>query len=469
MPEALRSSLLIDFRPPMDAPLFAKLHEVPAYDRSVAEQLLPGGDRLADEKENFYRHGRTDNPDLRPDTIDLDKVSAREDGLLEFRGWLAGQDAHPDVIDLYRWRVDDLLGQNRLLRAAAEGNSDQFAVQNIYAYGEPDTQVFRSTAVWFRQRAEGLLEDRSVRGGVRAAASEVKELFQDVPEGTAALLPDAELFNTVRDLHFREGGYFALLLAGVELPRGGKITPDIGEPALRQILHNIGADSYKRVKNPSGDYWGMSHTRQELMGPLDYGMSWEKFVGLPAGHEVGSHTLEYMNGRRSGLLLLSAGLDRYSRGNEGRAVMREQIVHETPEAFTELLRWQDITRRHLASAIGAGLLGRTMDYSDTYAAINAVDRLWSRDRKPGDIEAADVAAHRRTWLLMQRVYKGTSGTGLPFQEYKLYLEGLVRGWQTAKTHPELIEREGDKGKYDISNERHVGRLVSLGILTLSNA
>jgi hypothetical protein len=95
-------------------------------------------------------------------------------------------------------------------------------------------------------------------------------------------------------------------------------------------------------------------------------MSLSHFVGLPLGHEIGSHTLEFVNGGRSAMRLLSNGLDRYEWSNEGRAVVREQLARETMDAFYGTMRWQDIMRRHLATSLGVGLAGQPMNFAEVY-------------------------------------------------------------------------------------------------------
>jgi len=62
-----------------------------------------------------------------------------------------------------------------------------------------------------------------------------------------------------------------------------------------------------------------------------------------------------------------------------------------------------------------------------------------------------------------RALKGTRGTGGAYMKDIVYLEGNIRCWQIAATHPERI-LYGDIGKFDITNERHIRALQQLHIL-----
>ncbi|MDB5186107.1 MAG: hypothetical protein JWL85_630 [Candidatus Saccharibacteria bacterium] len=477
MSEIARTSLLIEPQTALDEELFERLQSIPSPNQAIYEQLTPSAKKRAQEKEWFYSQGMRVNPDLRPDTVDLDELDAHEQGLLDFKDYLLGQnDIDPDIKQLYRWKVNELIGSDRMLRAAvptARGAVDKkrFNAYNEFLYGRPDEEIFRSTASWFRGIAEQALAHESP--DVQETAREIMVMLQDIPEGDKQLIPDEEVFKAIREQHFKEGGYYSLLLAGVELPEKSSIKPDAGEPAIAQMLKNVGAADYTRVMT-KGAGWSVANGRKELMGPSTYNMPLRRFIGLPLGHEGGSHILEYINGSRSKVRLLSTGLDRYENGNEGRAVIREQVPYDTMDAFSKILRWQDIMRRHLAISLASGLAGENMNFAKTYAVINTIDRLWERNKSPDDIKAADQKAHNRTYNLLERIFRGTDGgDGGVYLKDMVYLEGNIRAWETAETEPELIE-QGDLGKFNINRERngerrHVKVLRRLGVLTVANA
>jgi hypothetical protein len=214
-----------------------------------------------------------------------------------------------------------------------------------------------------------------------------------------------------------------------------------------------------------GKAWSLDHYNRQVKRPQNYKLPYLRFLGLPVGHEVGSHLLERVNGERSGFELLADSLDRTEFGNEGRAVIREQVVYDRFEDFTKLIRWQDLLRRHLATSLAYGLDGEPKNFPEIHRVIGAIDRLWeySKGEPTGEMY---TKARDRTWRLLESVFKGTDGTGTPYGRYAIYLEGNIACWREAAKDPQLISR-GDIGKFDITNPRHIEVLQKNGILPVS--
>src|SRR3989344_2470954 len=354
MLEQLRehSTLLVQPQAPIDEALKTRLEFATGTDGAVYEKLLPTKAVIYEAKVRFYTSGMVESPDLRPTDVDFEEIGRQEAQLLEFKAALPNISDDPVLAQVYRWRINEIIGNLRMLRAAGEGDTKRFDAYNRFIYGEPKREIFEATADWFTNIARGNVTHESP--AIRQAARQVVNLFGKIPGDRGLLIPSDEVFQNIRTQHFREGGYYGLLLSGIELPQSGKVTPEIGEIAIEQMLQNLEGE-YSRAQNPSGAYWGISHSRNEFMGPLDYSLPVKRFIGLPLGHEGGSHILERMNGMRLPLRLMGSGLDRYEQGNEGRAVIREQVPYETFEEFARLTRWEDILRRHFAIYLGAGL------------------------------------------------------------------------------------------------------------------
>lgn len=182
-------------------------------------------------------------------------------------------------------------------------------------------------------------------------------------------------------------------------------------------------------------------------------------MGLALGHEVGSHLLERINGLVGPLRLASDGLDRYELGNEGRAIIREQVPYETFDEFGNLVRWRDILRRDIAVGLGAGVgEERPHSFSEVYGAMKPIDTMYAL--KSGKPETA----HKRSWDLTVRTRRGVSGEGGAYLKDKVYLEGNVACWLTAALQGPAAISGGDLGKFDINNPRHIVLLQSVGLL-----
>ncbi|HVS58684.1 MAG TPA: hypothetical protein VHD60_03020 [Candidatus Saccharimonadales bacterium] len=455
-----RTSLVIEPHVPVDEPWNSQLRAVAEQERAAHELLQADPATLANEKETFFSSGHTYNPDLRPRHID-ETVMENEAELLSFKEQLrADTSLEPTINQAYRWRVNEIIAERRMVKAAQEGDKRRFEAYNHFIYGAPDKEIFAATADWFRAEAQALLAHENE--SVREAAQHVLEMVPDLNGNRFALVPDSETFQKIQKRHNQPSGHFALLFNGVELPERGLVTPDIGEPILEKVRENLHANDYS-ITDAAGTVWSVSHGRKELQRPAQYRMPLKRLVGLGPGHEW-THVLERINGDRQPLRLSGFGLDRYEQGNEGRAVIREQVPFDSFEAFSRQLRWQDILRRHFAISIAEGLGREKGDFSHTYAVINAVDRLWERQKDPDNIAKADQKADDRTWaLLATRIMRGTDGTGGAYLKDKVYLEGNIACWKVARENPELIEA-GDLAKFDIANSRHIALLQATGVL-----
>jgi hypothetical protein len=460
MSESVERSLLIEANVSLDTGLRARLEELSLETPAVYNQLkvLKGINEVL--RDRFFASGRTENPNLRATHSDEDALAMQEAAWLTFKQETLSASVEPEIKQAYRWVINEAIANTRLTHYSAAGDMRRFEAYNEFIYGQPDPEIFAAVADWFRNNAATYADDE--RPDVREAAKKVLELVPDLRGDRNALKPSAEVFEKVRRRHYSEKGYFALLLAGVELPSEGKVPREVGDPAIRQALQNIGSDLDIIHSDAAG--FAVNRHKGGVESPVKYSWVLRRFVGLPLGHELG-HELEYQNGIRQRLSLFGPGLDRYESGNEGRAVIREQLPYETFDDFAETLRWQDIMRRHFAVCLGAGTGGEAMDFSQAFEVLSAVDRLWERKKKGADTAEADTKADSRTWdLLSTKVFVGTDGqAGAVYMKNGVYLSGNVACWRAAERSPGLIE-QGDFGKFDITNPRHIALAQKFGVL-----
>lgn len=424
------------------------------------ERLKLPSEELAAAKEAFFAAGRQQNPNLRPLHIDETELLMDEADWTNFKDVIKSREMHTVAKQAYLWRINEEIGQIRMVEAASSGDMKRFRAYNKFIYGEPDPELTADTIAWFRHDAKRLLghDNPSVCESAQAAL----EVLPDLDGDHRNLMPDPEVFAEIREQHFREDGYFALLFAGIEVPDASKIDTEAGDPILWQALRNL--ESNYKVADAPAAAWAADHGKEELQRPATYNMPFKRFVGL-SGHEL-KHILERNNGFRQAIRLAGSGFDRYETGNEGRAVLVEQIAFPDFDSFSKQLRWQDIMRRFLAASLGwGGGAGEPLDFSKTFETINAVDRLWERKKKPDDIAAADAKADKRSWdLLATKTFVGTDGAPeAVYLKNSVYLPGNLACWKVAALNPELIEA-GDLGKFDITNPRHIAMAQAFNIL-----
>lgn len=448
---------------PIDGAIFARHEAARGTYPATFEQLNVGKGRLKAAEQSFVESGFTLDVDLRanPEDIDLHEVNAREERLKKFKHELLSDESIPsDLVQAYRWAVNERIANLHIIEASAVGNMRAFRGWNEFIYGEPDPAVYSAALDWICNDAEALTDSDNPL--LAAAAQKVIERFGEQRGDRSLLVPDTEVFQAIRADHFRPFGYYALLLDGTTLPKNQKITPANGDVSLKHVVAVNLQSNYDIVDAP-GVTWSVAHAAGQVRRPSNHNMEYERYVGLGLGHEVGSHLLETVNGQRGPVRLASIGLDRTDLGNEGRAIIREAVMYETFEDFAKLLRWRDIVRRHIAVSIGEGVgENRPQGFSETYTALNTIDTMYAlREGKP-------EKAHSRSWNLTTDVMMGTDGKGGANLRRKVYLEGLIASWRTAKARGPKAIAEGDLAKSDINNPRHIKFLQDNGVLPVED-
>lgn len=441
--------LLIDPQPRQDEALWRGYSAVPRPSESTSDLLLPPVETVEAERRTFYDSQMEYLPNLRP-MHDAGAFDNYMDAWRSHKRTLheAGED--PALIAAYRWRINEQIANLGMVKAAITGDDKAFTTYNQFIYGLPNRPIFAAVADSFCVQAEQVLEESPKRDRQEAAEAVLEHLHGQRGD-QSILIPDARTFAEVRKRHFGQNGFYDLLLEGVRLPADGKISQETGDPIVRQVISNVGSNY--DINDARGKAWSIDHENEAIRRPVGYSLPVPRFLGLVCGHEVGSHLLERVNGERTAVRLLQDGFDRMEFGNEGRAVIREQIVYPDFDAFTKLVRWQDIMRRQLATSLAYDYNGEAMNFAKVYRVINAIDRLWQHGKKPGDPQQALETAHGKSWRLLESIYKGTEGHGTPYGRYAQYLEGNVACWGVARQNPSAIDA-GDTGKFDITNARH---------------
>ena len=412
-----------------------------------------------------WRNG--EDADLSVEGVDEFDLEVKRSSLKLWKQELiAREDIDPEIKQLYRWKVNEHIANVNMVLASSRGETANFRRWNEFIYGTPNEDIYRAALDWVANDADALLaaqaalEPTDRQPAVITAAERVKGLLQGKRGYRELLAPDEQTFEAVRADHMSKTGYYGLLLAGVDIPEGGKINNEIGDPMLKQLLRNI--QSPKEIVDAAGASWSVSS--KGLERPAKYDMPVKRFVGLAAGHE-GSHEIERINGSRGPLALAAEGFDRHEVGNEGRGVIREQVPYETFDEFGKIVRWRDIMRRHISISFAAGIgEDRPATSSETYAFMNAIDMMY-QSKLTGDDETKTIeAAQKKTDTLLLRSLKGTDGKGGAYYKDEVYLEGHVAGWLTAALRGPNAISEGDLAKSDINNARHIRAMQHVGLL-----
>jgi len=445
---------------PIDIEIFDLFQHTHKGLRETYKVLTPNSDKKQEAAESWPL-GK--NVDLRVDDIDIDDLLSRQDSLRDFKkDLLSDDDFDQDAKQLYRWKINEDIANINMIVTSKAGDMRNFHRWNEFIYGRPNEQIYRAALDWVAKDAENLLAVDNQSPIVSSSAEKVLYLLKDKRGDSDLLVPDPELFETVRKDHMKPLGYYSLLLAGVEIP-DQKITKDIGDKIVKHVVKENLKSNYK-VATTDGTTWGISHFNEEVETPSKYNLPVQRFKGLALGHEIGSHLLEKVNGERGPLLLASVGLDRHEF-NEGRAIIREQVQYEAFDEFGKLVRWRDILRRHIAISYASGIGENSpRDSVNVYNFMNAIDTMYQSKLTPDDMDTTNSKAAKKTSALLTRVLKGTDGNGGAYLKDKVYLEGLVSNWLTASEKGVSSISDGDLGKFDINNSRHISSLIAIGLL-----
>jgi hypothetical protein len=454
---------------PVDLELFESFQAAHLDTTDVYEQMTPTKERKQAGMDAL-RRGENADFSVQENEADLDAtvIAERLNTLQQWkRDLIADTTLDADIKQVYRWKVNEDIANLHMLEASRVGDMRNFRRWNEFIYGKLDEDVYRASLDWVAHDAEKLLASADhQKPAVQEAAQNVLNMLEGERGYRELLAPDEETFNAVREDHMREGGYYALLLAGVNIPENGKISNEEGDRILAHVVrHNLESD-YEAEDSP-GAAWSVVHGRRKYRRPKAYNMVVKRFQGLGLGHEIGTHLLERMNGMRGPVRLMSRGLDRTELGGEGRAVVREIVPYESFDEFGKLVRWRDILRRDIAIGYGSGIgQDEPRTSQEIYQFMKTIDTMYQAKLTPDDAEVIEEKAHQKSGdLLAGRILRGVDGFkgGVYFKD-KVYAEGHVDAWLMAALHGPQAISDGDLGKYAISNLRHIAFLQKMGVL-----
>jgi hypothetical protein len=453
--------------PPVDLALFESFEAAHLDSTDIYEQLTPGDEQKKAGLDALRRGEEADfSVQENHDDLTRETIADRLRALQEWKQKLvADESMDADIKQLYRWKVNEDIANVHMLEASIDGDMPRFTRWNEFIYGKPDETVYRAALDWVANDADVLLAHGERYESIENAANEVLSMLGSERGYRELLAPTEETFQAVQEDHLREGGYYALMCAGVEIPESGKITIEEALPLIEFILRNNLESEYE-LEPTSGKSWSVAHSRMKLKHPKEFNMLVKRFKGLVPGHEL-RHIVEYMNGRRGPARLASRGFDRTERSSESRGIIGEMVVYDTFEDFGNLVRWRDILRRDIAIGYGSGIgQDGPRTSQQIYTFMNAIDTMYQSKLTPSDSKMTADKAHKKTGdLLAGRVLRGVKGEqGGVYQKDQVYLEGHVATWLTAALRGPQAISDGDLGKFDINNPRHIAFLQKVGLL-----
>ena len=402
-------------------------------------------------------------PDFRPRRTNIEDIESKEKDLIDLKERIEQEEENGVIKLTYRWKINTMIAFLRLLKASIKGDMGRFRRYSHFLYGAPDPDV----QSFCLDKASDVIKEslQSDDPEMVSAAEKLREhllnaqpshrekhdAFVEIQPPSDQLI--AETRKKVHELHAD------LLPEGLD-PSEEEISPEQTAQYFQEALKSAGADDWKVIINPNRTGMIVKPSTQEIHIPAGKKQSMQRVLEL-IFHEIGAHVTRYLKGKESNLKLLSIGLDRYIKGEEGVGALFESMAKPESKPVKDFGKFG----RHLAISLATGVNHDPYNFREVYETMEAyyyLDEL----RKGKEHEAAKEKAAKRTWITCQRVYKGTHSDkpGTCFTKDIVYREGEIGTWLL------LNEKEPDSlsqltlGKWDHTNARHWWILSQTGVL-----
>lgn len=436
--------------PALDKKWYSRFEEIGAFQ---AYEYLDGDSAVRAKEKEAFLSGEKNNPDLDYPRLEEGALLAKEQELLDLKEKILSKEKNEVVKNVYRWRLNEKIAENRLLLAAATGDMRRFKRYSEFIYGKPSKEIFEYTLKKVREELEGI----AAQNGDPLIQEETARLLDGLPDGghgQAMDSPDKARLSTIKDQTERELGNILNIPDSAE-----KLSDEEIRASFESALQSLSADGWIAVIDPKRTGISVNQERKAVQVPPDRKMPAAELKGLIA-HEIGTHTARRLNGERTKLRLLGLGLDRYEGGEEGIATLREQALSGEADDYSGF-------DGHFAISLASGLDGHPRDFRETY---DILFRYYFVKNLSRGIEApeAQKKAANTAWGRTVRTFRGSDGKtpGVCFTKDIIYREGNIAVWDTLhRKEPEM--QRWNIGKYDPSNPRHLWVLDELGITDAS--
>lgn len=429
---------------PFDKDLYEELSDNASFQ---AYEYLNGNKVFRNEQKRQFLAGEIQNPQLDYPDININKINQVEETLISMKTDLLKDEQNEVVKQAYRWKLNEKIAEIRMMKSVATGDMDRFKRYSEFIYGKPSTEIFNYTIDSIKTNAEKSADSDS--DDIREAAINLLNVLPKVDSELIVKLPSEETVKYAHDQTIKEMGNLINIPNEVKKADANQIKASF-EYALLQmdgqdwpvnILENITAI-------------GVNQENKSVNVPSNRNLSRNKLAETIIHESV--HIKNRILGERSRLRLLSIGLDRYEKGEEGVATMREQALSGKASEFKGL-------DGHLAIGLSLGLDGQPRDFKQVYDILEKYYLLKNLNLKKDYLESFEKAQNT-AWNRCVRTFRGTdcNTPGACLTKDIVYREGNIGVWNLISNKPEEMIRF-NVGKYDPTNDRHLWVLTQLGI------
>ncbi|PKL36377.1 hypothetical protein CVV38_00505 [Candidatus Peregrinibacteria bacterium HGW-Peregrinibacteria-1] len=443
----------------LDEKWFYRFQEL---DKFQPNGYLEGEKTHRQEQKDKFTAGEIQNPNFDYPKINPEHLDKTEQLLLQLKTEIIDQEPNEIIKQVYRWKINEKIAELRLLRATLQNNTRWFNRWSKFIYGQPSSEIFQYTLQNLITTATTDLA--SENSAIASAANELVQALPQPPDSTPVILklPSPDDITTVKEQTLKE------MKEILDLPfisETKEYNAQEIQEAFQQALTNLRAEGWQAVidTNSIRSAIRINQATKQLIIPESKKVKFDKLRRLVA-HEIGTHIARRIHGEHgltedkpSKLKLLALGLDRYDRGEEGVATIREQALgKEAIDDFTGQIP-------HLGISLAQGLDGTPRDFRSVYTIIQKY--FYYKELKDGSLpEAALETSQTKAYNHTTRIFRGTncSTPGVCFTRDIVYREGNIAVWHLINQNTQEIERFSI-GKYDPSNTRHIWILNQLEI------
>lgn len=429
----------------LDESWYAQLERVGSFQ---AYEYLDGNKQRREEEKQAFLTGEKENPELDYPLLKVEDIAAREESLLSLKEAILDEEENEVVRQVYRWKINEKVAENRLLKAAATGDQRRFKRYTEFIYGKPSPEIFSYSL----EKVRSL-----VKKAGESSIQEIQDTGRDLDqllkrrEGFSINLPSKETQDVAKEATLKSVGDIVNVGADPTQEFSAEEIKSLFEVALRELS----AEGWMVVINPSKNGISVNQEKKSVEVPEKRKLSFRALKGLIA-HEIGTHAARRIRGERTKLKMLGLGLDRYEGGEEGVATLREQVLEGGVKDFSGF-------DGHFAIGLATGVDGQPRDFRQTFEILKKYYLLQNM-LKGVDKGEAEKKASDSAWGRCVRTFRGTNSQtpGTCFTKDIVYREGNIAVWESvAKNGPEM--NRWDVGKYDPSNPRHIWVLDQLNI------
>lgn len=381
-------------------------------------EYLDGNKIYRENQKKLFLKGQNNNPTLDYPLIDFKELKVRKIALTKLKENIVAKEKNSQVKQIYSAKIEEKLDQIQLLNVAVVSNGRTFQKYSEKLYGRPLKKIYDCAQEFLYSKLLPI-SAKTIIVVKKHTLNEFAILLKQIP-------PSKKAFDMQDIVCIFKQSLKALNILNWQVR--------INRTSKNQFVVN---QEDLAIKIP----FGRRANRQELTAVLV--------------HELGTHLLRRINGEKQRLQLLGIGLDKYDKGEEGIAAIREQVL--TKKFNLKMAEY------YYAISLVYGLDGDTKDFRNLFAIMKQY-YLCKNECLGDDFDKSNAKANNQAWELCVRVFRGTDckSKGICFTKDLIYLEGYLSVCKIINEHPGEIKRF-NIGTYDPSNPRHIILLDKLGI------